>query len=668
MILLGDILIIVGLSVVVLYLCFQMRVPIIVGFLFTGVVTGPHGLGLVRDIESVKILADVGVVLLLFTIGLEFSFRNLLQVRRPVLLGGALQVSLTILIAFAISRYFGQTIGESLLIGFLVSLSSTAIVMKFLQDRAEVETPQGNTALGILIFQDIIIVPMMLCIPLLAGEASGGTEALLLFLAKVVFIIALVFTGAKWIVPRVFFSIANTRSRELFLLSVIAICLAVAWLTHMTGLSLALGAFLAGLIISESEYSHQAFGNVLPFRDVFMSFFFVSVGMLLNMGFFIEHYLSLSILAFAVMAFKALVAGLVSVFLGLPLRTAILVGASLSQVGEFSFILSEKAIQHGLLTGDMNQGFLALSVLTMMATPLALSAAPRIASFVLELPLPRKIKKGSYPATYEEKVHIKDHLIIVGFGLNGRNLARAAKFSGIPYVITEMNPTVVREERAKGEPIYYGDATQEAILQHVNIKAARALVVVINDPAATRRITELARRLNPKLYLVVRTRFLQEMVPLSELGADEVIPEEFETSVEIFSRVLAKYLMPKEEIEKFVTEIRLEHYEMLRSLSREATSCLDIELCLPDVEIKTFRIAEGSPFIGKTLAQTEMRKKMGVSLLALRRKGEVVSNPAADTVFHAGDILFVVGEPNQIKNVIRLFNVPNRDGSADKHT
>ena len=313
-------------------------------------------------------------------------------------------------------------------------------------------------------------------------------------------------------------------------------------------------------------------------------------------------------------------------------------------------------MRYGLLSGDMNQGFLAVSVLTMMATPFSLAVAPRIASRALKLPLPRKIKQGSYPAPRSLKTHEKDHLIVVGFGLNGRNLARAARFSGIPYVVIEMNPTVVKEERAKGEPIYYGDATQEAILQHASIRSARAVVVVINDPAATRRITEAVRRLNPKVYLVVRTRFLQEMAPLSELGANEVIPEEFETSVEIFSRVLAKYLMPKEEIEKFVAEIRAEQYEMLRSLPREATSCLDLEMCLPDVEIRPFRIAAGSPFVGKTLAQTEMRKRTGVSLLSLRRKNRAISNPPADTVFEAGDILFVVGEADKVAGVVRLFN------------
>jgi CPA2 family monovalent cation:H+ antiporter-2 len=659
-ILLNDILIIFGLSTLVLYLCHRLKIPIILGFLLTGVITGPHGMGLVRDIEAVKILAEVGVVLLLFTIGLEFSFRNLLQLKKTVLLGGSLQVSITAVAAFAVARHFGQSFEESVLIGFLVALSSTAIVLKILQDRAELETPQGNTALGILIFQDIIVVPMMLFIPLLAGEGRGEADSLVLFSVKVVLIVLLVIISAKWVVPKILYTITRTKSRELFLLSVIAICLAVAWLTNMAGLSLALGAFLAGLIISESEYSHQALGNILPFRDVFMSFFFVSIGMLLNISFFLEHPAGLMMMAIGVLVAKALILSFISVFMGLPLRLAIAVGLSLSQVGEFSFILSETAIRHGLLAGDLNQIFLVVSVLTMMMTPLAVIAAPWIAEAILKLPQSGKIKRGPYSDQDIKDLPLKDHLIIVGFGLNGRNLARDAQFSGNPYVVVEMNPTSVKEERSKGEPIYYGDATQEAILHQVRIEKARAAVVVINDPAATRRIAELIRRMNPKIYLIVRTRFLQEMAPLKELGADEVIPEEFETSVEIFSRVLTKYLMPKEEIERFAEEVRSEGYEMLRSLSRQATSCLDLELCLPDMEIKSFRMAEGSSFIGKTLAETEMRKRSGVTLLAIRRKDQILSNPDAETVFYPNDILFVVGTPDKIAEVINLFSPQNK--------
>ena len=652
--LLNDILVIILLSVVVLYVCHRMHLPIIVGFLLTGVIAGPHGLGLVREIEAVKTLAEAGIVLLLFTIGMEFSFRSLLQIRKTVLLGGSLQIALTILAGFAAARLFGYSFSEAVFAGFLLSLSSTAIVMKTLQDRAEMETPQGNAALGILIFQDMAAVPMMLLVPLLASQGEGGS--LVLLAAKIVGIVFLVPLLSKWLVPRIFYAIAKTRSRELFLITTIALCMAVAWLTYKAGLSLALGSFLAGLIISESDYSHQALGDILPFRDVFTSFFFVSIGMLLDIGFFLQHPLFLFLAALCVVILKALVVAAAAFFSGLPLRSAIVAGIALGQVGEFSFILSETGVPYSLVSGNTYQAFLAVSILTMMATPSLIAAAPAVAEKVSRLPLPRSLKQGMTSVHRGKNAPLENHLIIVGFGLNGKNLARAAGIAGIPYTIIEMNPAAVRSERAKGEPIFFGDATQTAILLHADIRQARTLVVVINDPAAARRITELARRLNPRVYILVRTRFVSEMNALIDLGANDVIPEEFETSVEIFSRVLAKYFIPKEEIEKMTSDIRSDGYEMFRSLSRNALPSCTMESCLPDLEIASFRIENGSAVIGKTLQETEMRKMHGVTLLAVNRNSQIISNPAADLKFAGGDILFVVGDAKNIQQVKLIFN------------
>jgi len=287
--LLSDMVIIFSLSIAVIFVCHRLRVPAIVGFLLTGVLAGPHGLRLIDRVHTVEILAEVGVISLLFTIGLEFSLKTLLQIKRSILIGGSLQVLLTLLGAFAIGSQIGRTFGESIFIGFLLSLSSTAIVLKLLQERAEVDTRYGQTALAILIFQDIIIVPMMLFTPLLAGATGNLGTSLLILLAKAIGTILLVFLSAEWIVPHVLYQIARTRSRELFLLSVVVICFGVAWLTSSVGLSLTLGAFLAGLIISESEYSHQALSSILPFRDLFTSLFFVSIGMLLDVGFLFQQ-------------------------------------------------------------------------------------------------------------------------------------------------------------------------------------------------------------------------------------------------------------------------------------------------------------------------------------------------------------------------------------------
>jgi CPA2 family monovalent cation:H+ antiporter-2 len=654
-ILLNDILTIFGLSVTVLYICHRVRIPTVVGFLLTGLLAGPHGLGLVKAAEAIEILAEVGVVLLLFTIGLEFSLKSLWKIRKLVLISGFSQVLLTFLAALIIVLALGRSLPEAVFIGFLIALSSTAIVMKILQEKAEVESPHGNTTLGILIFQDIIVVPMMLFIPLLAGTAGNYGEKLLIFMAEGVGIILFVILGSRWVVPWILYQVTKTRIRELFLLSVVVICLLVAWGTYNVGLSLALGAFLAGLIISESEYSHQVIGNFIPFRDVFTSFFFVSVGMLLDSKFLIHQPVSIALITIGVLGLKTIIAGLAAALTGLPFRTVILVGMALCQVGEFSFILAKTGIEYDLLTESMYQMFLAVSVLTMAATPFVMAAAPSVADVLLRLPIPRRFKRGSYPLRDTKKVYEKDHLIIIGFGINGKNLARAARASRIPYVVIEMNPEAVRRERAGGEPIYYGDATQDAVLQHARIKEARAIVVVINDAASTRRITHLARRMNPKVHIIVRTRFLREMEPLYELGANEVIPEEFETSVEIFSRVLGKYLQPKGEIEKFIAEVRSENYGMFRTLSKEATSCLDVAQCLPDFEIVSFRVEKKSSILGKSLAQVAMRRKFDVTLLAIRRNSELIYNPDPEIQFFEDDLLVVIGRPEKIAAVASLF-------------
>lgn len=652
---LTDLVIIFGLSIAVLFVCHQLRVPATVGFILTGILAGPHLLGLVRAVHEVEILAEIGVILLLFTIGVEFSFANLLQIRQSVLIAGPIQVAATCLAGLALAWHFGRPLGEALFVGFLLSLSSTAIVLKLLQERAEVDTPHGRTGLGILIFQDIVIVPMMLFVPLLAGAAENIGVSLLIMLAKGVMIIALVIASAKWVVPQVLYQIARTGNRELFLLSIVLICMAVAWLTAQAGLSLALGAFLAGLIVSETEYSHQALGNILPFRDVFASFFFISIGMLLDVDFLLKNPGIIALLTLGVLLVKAVLAGSAALFLKFPLRTAVLVGLALCQVGEFSFILSKVGQSQGLFSGESYQLFLDVTIITMVATPLMMALAPRTADFILRWPLPQRLKLGAHLSETIDKSVPGDHLIIVGFGVSGRNLARAAKTGEIPYVIIEMNPETVRRERQSGEPIFYGDATQEEILIHANIKEARIIVVVINDPAAVRRITSLAHRLNPRIHIIVRTRYVSELQPLFELGANDVVPEEFETSVEIFTLVLRKYLVAKGEIERFVTQVRADGYLVLRGISREQDSLSDGLGHLHEFEISTFRLGKRAPLAGKSLAQVELRKKYGVTVMAIRRDSQMLPNPEPDMQLLPDDLLIVMGTPENLSNANWLF-------------
>ncbi|WP_418791692.1 cation:proton antiporter [Phosphitispora sp. TUW77] len=653
---LKGITIIFALSVVVLFIFHRLRIPAVVGFLLTGILAGPHGFKLVNEVHQVEMLAEIGIVLLLFTIGIEFSFNELLQIRKSVLMGGSLQVVLTSVAAFGISAFLGYPLEKALFIGFLISLSSTAIVLRLFQERAELDSPHGRATLGILIFQDFAIVPMILFTPLLSGQAGNLGNSLIELVAKGLLIVILVIVNAKWIVPYILYQAARTRNREIFLLSIVVICLAVAWLTSSVGLSLALGAFLAGLIISESDYSHQALGSVLPFRDVFTSFFFVSIGMLLDIAYLLQQPLLVAAAVIGVMLLKTIMGGFTALLMGFPIRSMILTGFALSQVGEFSFILSRSGVEYGLLTGGNYQLFLAVSILTMAGSPFVLAIAHRAADLTVRLPLSERIISGKEYSRREVTDDLKNHLVILGFGINGRNVARAAAAASIPYMVIEMNPDTVRDERKNDEPIYYGDATHEAVLQHANIKEAKVAVVAISDPVATRRIIEVIRRLNKDLCIIVRTRYVQELEELFELGANEVIPEEFETSVEIFTRVLNKYLVPRTEIERFISEVRSDTYEMFRSYSRRPVILSELKLQMPDFEIATFRIYGDSKAAGKNLQQIELRKKYGVTMLAIGREGKFKANPHGQARVLSGDVAVIAGPREKVARVAELFS------------
>lgn len=473
--LLKDILLIFGLAIIVLLICHRLHMATTVGLLLTGVLIGPHALGLIEAVKEVEILAEIGVVLLLFTIGIEFSFENLMRIKRSVLLGGSVQVFFTIAAVFVLTRQFlGLSFGSSLFTGFLISLSSTAIVLRLLQERAEVESPHGQTSLAILIFQDMIVVPMMLLTPYLSGIKNQVYGPITPLVLKTLVFFLLIFAASKWIVPKMLYLSARTRSRELFLMSILVICFAVAFLAQSLGLSLALGAFFAGLIISRTEFSQETLSRIVPFRDIFTSLFFVSIGMLLDMKFVLHHPGLIAFSTFSIIILKILLIIIVVLILGFPLRTSLLTGLALCQVGEFSFILFLKGSQLGLLDERFYQLFLNVTVMTMGITPFLISFSAKLSDVILRVPIPMRLKRGLYggrPSKEEGKSpKLRDHLIIVGFGFNGRNLAHAAKVSGIPYGVIEMNPRTVKDEREKGENIFYGDASHGAVLEQVNIR------------------------------------------------------------------------------------------------------------------------------------------------------------------------------------------------------
>jgi monovalent cation:H+ antiporter-2, CPA2 family len=662
--LLPDIVIILGLAVVVILVFQRFKLPTILGFLITGMIAGPNGFGLIAasHTHEVEILAEIGVILLLFIIGIEFSLKTLSAIKRSVFLGGASQVGLTIVVVALLTQFLNFAWPEAVFLGFLFSLSSTAIVLTLLQQKGDINSPHGRIILAILIFQDIIVVPMMLFTPLIAGQTDDIWTSLLLMAGKGLLVIGFVIVSARYIVPRLLYQVALTKSKELFIMSIIVICFAVAWLTSSLGLSRALGAFMAGLIISESEYSHQATGNILPFREIFTSFFFVSIGMLLDLSFFIEHFFMIVLLALLTFVLKGLIAFGSGLLLRVPIRTALLVGLSLFQVGEFAFILSRSGIEAGLLSDNVYQYFLAVSLVTMAVTPFVIKSYHALANAAVLVLVPKALRERmskrmtAVMGQQEEHEDLQDHIVIIGYGINGRNLARAAREANIPYVIIELNAETVKREKALGEPILYGDAVQGVILQHVHIQKARVCVIAISDPESTKRIIVNIREISTRVHIIVRTRFIQEMDENFRLGADEVIPEEFETSIEIFTRVLTKYLIPRNEIESFTNSIRAGKYEMLRSLSPRTIKGGEMELL--DIEIATLRVQHPhASIVGKRLAESNIRKNYGITLVAIKRETGFIVDITAETKILYEDVLYVLGLPKDIATFNQLIKL-----------
>lgn len=651
--LLRDILVIFSLSIVVLLICHKLRLPLIVGYLITGVVGGPGGFGFVKGVTEVETLSEIGIVLLLFTVGLEFSLKKILEYKRYFFLGGFLQVILTILAGYAVASIWEHDSGEAIFIGFLLSLSSTAIVLKILQNKNETATPHGKSIIGILVFQDVVAILMILLTPVLAGEAFVIDWKFLGHIVGGVAILSTVFVTSIFLVPRILYMITKTRSKELFLLSVIVICFSVAYLSSLTGLSLSIGAFLAGMIIADSEYSLEAIGDILPFRDIFTSFFFVSTGMLLNVSFIMQY--PLLILAFltGIVLLKSVIATGSVLAVGLPLRSAVIAGLSLAQIGEFSLVLCKQGLDAGLVDNYFAQIFLDISVLSMAITPLLINLAEPVAQTFLKLPLPARLKTGIDHT--HEKIHYRDHVMIIGYGISGKNIVRSLKEATIPYVILEMNSETVKREKKLGQPIYYGDASHETVLVHLGIHHAKALAVVINDVVAAKKTVETARRINPSLYIIVRTPRVSDMNDFFKLGATDVIPDEFGTSIEIFSRVLRMFQVTREEIDRLIASLRHEGYELIRDYYREPSSLKEFHQELSEVKLETFRIENNSPLIGETVVTSNIKSKYDLTVMMIKRGEMTLSNIHADTKFEKDDRVVLMGQYQNLKRVYELF-------------
>jgi CPA2 family monovalent cation:H+ antiporter-2 len=634
-------------AVFVLLICAKVKVPTIIGLFITGVLAGPHCLKLISNPEEINMLADIGAILLLFIIGLEFSLDNVAKFKKIFFIGGFSQILVTLGVMFITMKLLGNPNNVSIFFGLIVSLSSTAIVFKILQEKALATSPIGNISTAILIFQDIMIVPIMFLIPLLSGNVAFAPKEIVLVILKVGIVIALIFFLSRLLVPRLLYQIAKSRSRDLFLLTIICICLVIAALTAKSGLSLAFGAFIAGLIISESEYGNYAISNIMPFKDLFSSFLFISIGMILNINIFVVHLTNIMIVTVIIIIIKAISTFIVIYFLKYPLRIGIIVAFAISQVGEFSFVLSKMGLDSHLIDENIYQYFISAAILTMALTPILFDLSFRFAEF-----LQSKVK-NIHSIIPESVSTFKEHIIVIGYGLTGKFIVISAKNLKLPYAIIEMNPETVKKELKKGEPIFYGDATNIDTLNNVNIREAKLVIVAISDILATRNVTKTIRTMNKTVYLIVRTPFVSETSILKEYGANEIIPAEFETSIEILVRALTRFLIPANEINKIVETLRSNNYKMLRELDGTQLTFNELNINLPEIDIVSYKLTESWPHLNKTIGEINFRKLFSLTIIAIMRHEKQIINPSADEFLYKDDIIIVMGPKDKIKNFIK---------------
>lgn len=649
LLLIQDIVVILLVSLPIIFLFKKINLPSIVGFLIAGMLIGPYGFKLIRSVEQIEVMAEVGIILLLFTIGLELSFTQMLRMKKYVFIVGSLQVGLTILFSFIVYLLIGFTPQQSVFFGMLISISSTSIILTLLSQRNELDAPHGKIAISVSIFQDLAVVPMVLLLPLLSATEKSSFQTITIQLLVAFGSVVFVFIAAKFLMPKIIFQLAKLRMRDAFTIGIIMLLLGTAYVTHLFGLSFAIGAFIAGLILSESEYSYQIVSDILPLKDAFNSIFFVSVGLLLNIQFVIQFPIITLLLTVGVIAVKTLIVLFIVMMIKYPIRVALLSALTLAQIGEFAFVLAQEGAALNLISGDFYNAFLASSIFTIILTPFLFKFSPYLSEISSQFESTK-----TQPVDGDDK--LSGHVIIAGFGLNGSNLARVLKETGIRYIVIELNPDTVKRFKGKGEKIIYGDISKEEILNTAQIQKANVIVFAISDPLVTKMALRLAKKLNPHIHTLVRTRYVNEVEELKKMGADEVIPEEFETALQIFRKVLERYHIPLNVIMKQVTLLREESYSLLRKEGMDIGSFIHLDEILAQGLTESYYVNDDNKNIGKTFAEINLRALSDATIIAIVRDGQTISNPSGKEVIKANDTLVIYGTHQSVDKAIEILN------------
>jgi CPA2 family monovalent cation:H+ antiporter-2 len=642
-----DLLLLIAIATLGVAVFERLRLPSIAAFLVMGALVGPGGLGVIEDPERVMTLAELGVVFLLFEIGLELPLERLRLLWRPAVLGGGLQVAATLLCVTGLGVTLGLSLPSALVVGALVAMSSTALVMRLLSDRGEIDTPQGQICVGVLLFQDLCIVPFLLAIPVLAAGSGTGGGAIALAVLRALVALAGFFVVFRFVLPFVLARAAQARSREVFTMVGFLVVVGSAVVAEEVGLTLAVGAFVGGLVLSASPYAHQLFAEVVPLRGVLLGVFFTAVGMLFDPRAAAENWPGVAVYAGGVVLLKAgFVIAIVALVLRQGLRLAVLSGLSLAQTGEFSFVLAAAASAAGLLDAELRQVFVAGSIATLVATPFLMEAAPRLAGFLTRV-------ETDSGAPVEAETEHRDHVVLIGFGLAGQTLGRVLKALEIPYRAVDANAASVQRCTQRGEPVVYGDAARRPVLRTLGVEHARLVAISISDPLATREVVRLVRSLAPDVQIVARTRYIRGVDDLHLAGANRVVVEEFESMLELLGGVLPHFGVPPESIARFTEQLRDEGYEFMRSPEMildpwlaetvsESTAASWVDV--PDaLELET------------SIAELDVRARSGASIVAVERGGATTTNPPPGFGLRRGDRVLVLGKPEQVEQLRRLL-------------
>ena len=572
-------------AVIVLLIFNKLKLPTMIGLFITGIVLG-HA---INDTSMISTLSELGVVFLLFIIGLEFSIEKFSAIKRYALIGGILQVTLTTSLVTLLGLALGLTLNSAIFLGFLVAFSSTAIVMKIMQQKHLNHSVQGRVTLGILIFQDIAVIVVILITPLLGGQ-SIELHTFPALLIKIIGIAILIFIGAKWFIPLALKDAARTKNRDLFMLLTLFICMGTTFATSLIGIGPELGAFLAGLLISNTEYSHQTLGYIQPFQDVFMSLFFISIGLMVNLHLFLYNIGIILALTAIILVIKFTATLLTGKALNLPNKISISIAILLSQIGEFSFVLAREGMSYGLMTKEFFSIFLGVSILTMSLSPFLQKFTPQITKLLSRSSYFQEDNElKTLPEELTEAQPIKDHVILVGMGRVGKQMTKACNQFHVPILAVDMNPIIVEQQQNLGVPIIYGNASNENVLKQLRVTSAQCIVISASTYEGTLKTIDTARRLNPDIHIIVRTKYLKNIEEVIEAGADEVIPKEFETSILMFTRIMDYYNKDMDEIAEAVNDLRSDNYDAFRSVSSEDVSAY-LSNSFTEVELDSLRV------------------------------------------------------------------------------